>query len=246
MTTTLEASTETHHRYYTPTPIVSKQHAHPNTSLHHPLFTPHSLKMPTSQLHLEGWKRLTTAFPDTGVTNAILGICQFSARIGYEEVRERPVIYPNLAIAQTDALLISTDITLTLEKHRIHKYPRGADLPRHYTASALWLTDRSDGSKRRIHYLSYPPQSSQSINAGILEEYGTITYSSIANAISAVLELEPNWILIERDFESAFRHIPVSPLDSPLLGFHWNESYYAEQFLPFGLHTAPCLFNLFA
>ena len=32
----------------------------------------------------------------------------------------------------------------------------------------------------------------------------------------------------------------------PLLGFHRNESYYAEQFLPFGLRTAPYLSNLFA
>jgi len=51
---------------------------------------------------------------------------------------------------------------------------------------------------------------------------------------------------VKRDLESAFRHIPVSPQDSPLLGFHWENTYYAEQFLPFGLRTAPYLFNLFA
>jgi len=44
----------------------------------------------------------------------------------------------------------------------------------------------------------------------------------------------------------AFRHIPVSPLDSPLLGFQWQSRYYTECFLPFGLRTAPFLFNLFA
>jgi len=73
--------------------------------------------MPTSQLHIEGWKRLTSAFPDTGVINAILGICQLGARIGYDGVRKKPVIYPTLAIAETDASLVSTDIALEHKKH---------------------------------------------------------------------------------------------------------------------------------
>ena len=51
---------------------------------------------------------------------------------------------------------------------------------------------------------------------------------------------------MKRDFESAFQHIPVSQLDVPLLGFHWESTYYMEQFLPFVLCTAPYLFNLFA
>jgi len=54
------------------------------------------------------------------------------------------------------------------------------------------------------------------------------------------------YFLVKRDCESAFRHIPVSPLDSPLLGFDWKGTYYAESFRPFGLRTAPYLFILFA
>ena len=38
----------------------------------------------------------------------------------------------------------------------------------------------------------------------------------------------------------------MSPIDTPLLGFGWQGSYYSEQFLLFGLTTAPYLFNLFA
>lgn len=115
MNTTLEPPTENHQRYYTPAPIVSKQHARTNTFIHYSLFTPHSLKMPTSQLHLKGWQRLTSVFPDTWVSNAILGICEFGARIGYEGVREKAVIHPNLVTTETDVLLISRDITWSSE-----------------------------------------------------------------------------------------------------------------------------------
>ena len=53
-------------------------------------------------------------------------------------------------------------------------------------------------------------------------------------------------MLMKRDFESAFRHIPIAPIDIPLLGLEWKGRHYAERFLPFGPRTAPYLFNLFA
>jgi len=52
--------------------------------------------------------------------------------------------------------------------------------------------------------------------------------------------------MLKWDFENAFRHIPISRIDSPLLGLCWAKRYYSELFLPFGLRTAPYLFNLFA
>ena len=52
--------------------------------------------------------------------------------------------------------------------------------------------------------------------------------------------------MLKRDFADAFRQIPVSPLDTPLLGFSFENRFYAERFLPFGLRTAPYIFNLFA
>jgi len=44
----------------------------------------------------------------------------------------------------------------------------------------------------------------------------------------------------------AFRNIPVAVHQRWLLGFQWNGHFYRECCLPFGLSTAPFLFNLFA
>ena len=82
-------------------------------------------------------------------------------------------------------------------------------------------------------------------NNGIPEQFGSITYSGIEDAVSAIQKLGKGSILIKCDFKSAFRHIPVSRYDSPLLGFHWQNCRYAESFLPFGFRTAPYLFNHF-
>ena len=185
-------------------------------------------------------------FLDREVIRAILGICRFDARIGYSQQCSKPTIYPNLAIADAHGTLVSADISSELNKNCLDTYSDINTLQPHYTASPLGLVDKADGSKRRIHHLSYPPDDLRAINNGIPEEFGSIIYCGIVDAVSAIQILGKDCILIKRDFESAFRHIPVSPDHSPLLGFHWQKQCYAERYLPFGLRTAPYLFNLFA
>jgi len=207
---------------------------------------PYQFNMPHGQLNIKGWERASLDYPDRAVITAILGICRFGARIGYEGHCETPMIYPNLPIAQGDEHLLSSDIAVEVEKNHFTIYPDPLQLPNHYTASPLDLIDKSHGSKRRIHHLSYHPLSVSSINSGITEHFRTISYSTITEAIKAIQVLGKNCILVKRDFETAFRHILVSPLDSPLLRFHWENTYYSELFLPFGLRTVPYLFNIFA
>ena len=48
------------------------------------------------------------------------------------------------------------------------------------------------------------------------------------------------------DLRNAFRLCPVRPEDWHLLGIHWRGTFYIEKCLPFGLHSAPYLFNLVA
>ena len=45
------------------------------------------------------------------------------------------------------------------------------------------------------------------------------------------------------DIESAFLLIPVHPNDWELLGMFWNGQYYFDKVLPFGLRSAPYIFN---
>ena len=52
--------------------------------------------------------------------------------------------------------------------------------------------------------------------------------------------------MMKRDLKSAFRHIPVSPDEHWLLIFEWNNKFYVDMFLPFGLRIAPRIFNLFS
>ena len=151
-----------------------------------------------------------------------MGICRYGARIGFEGVREAPTIHPNLATAHADANQVTTDITQELNLDHLLLYPNRQSLPTHYTASPLGLTDKSDGNKRRIHHLSYPTNTTSSINGGIPEEFGAIAYSSVHDAMLAIQNMGVGSLLMKRNFESAFHHIPVSPLDTSLIGFQWQ------------------------
>lgn len=48
------------------------------------------------------------------------------------------------------------------------------------------------------------------------------------------------------DVELAYRLIPVHPTDHPLLAIEWKGELYVNPMLPFGLHSAPKIFNTVA
>jgi hypothetical protein len=48
------------------------------------------------------------------------------------------------------------------------------------------------------------------------------------------------------DIKSAYRIIPVHPSDSHLLGMFWQSGFYVDLALPFGLRSAPGIFNSLA
>ena len=54
----------------------------------------------------------------------------------------------------------------------------------------------------------------------------------------------PGSFMAKTDLTSAFRLIPIHPDDWNLLGIYWQTKFYVDLYLPFGLRSAPFLFNL--
>ena len=48
------------------------------------------------------------------------------------------------------------------------------------------------------------------------------------------------------DLKADFRMVPIVAEEWDLLGFHWKGKYYVDTCLPFGLRSAPYIFNQFA
>ena len=56
----------------------------------------------------------------------------------------------------------------------------------------------------------------------------------------------PGTLLAKIDIKSAYRIIPVHPADRHLLGMSWKGGIYVDTALPFGLRSAPKIFNAVA
>ena len=126
---------------------VSKQPPRPNTTLPYSVFTYHETPMPAGQLRHEGWRHLLAAYSEPVVVEAILGICQYGARIGHGGHRRRGQIHPNLKSAEDSPETISTDIAKELANERFDCYTSLSTTPEDFVASPLGLTDKADSPK---------------------------------------------------------------------------------------------------
>ena len=86
----------------------------------------------------------------------------------------------------------------------------------------------------------------RSINDHISKEDFSLHYASIDDATRMLSALGRGALMAKVDLKSAFRMVPVQRQDWELLGMKWREAYYVDTCLPFGLRSAPYLFNQFA
>ena len=53
-------------------------------------------------------------------------------------------------------------------------------------------------------------------------------------------------LMVKVDSEKAYRIVPIRPEDRYLLGMKWRNKYFVDLALPFGLRSAPGIFNILA
>ena len=85
-----------------------------------------------------------------------------------------------------------------------------------------------------------------SVNDGVDPALCSLTYPSVRDAISEIARLGKGALLAKVDVKSAFRIVPVHPEDRLLLGMKWREQLFIDTTLPFGLRSAPKIFNCLA
>lgn len=97
------------------------------------------------------------------------------------------------------------------------------------------------GKWRLIVDLSSPL--GHSVNDGIDPDAWTLQYIKIDDIIKMLSKFGPGALMAKFDIESAYRNIAVYPPDRYLLGMKWRNAYYVDFALPFGLRSAPAIFN---
>ncbi len=91
---------------------------------------------------------------------------------------------------------------------------------------------QNEAAFRLIHHLSYPD--GKSVNHFIPSEQCTVQYNSFDSVVAKIHRLGKGAYLSKFDIKSAFRLLPVSPTDFPLLGIQFQGCFYFDKSLPFG------------
>ena len=97
---------------------------------------------------------------------------------------------------------------------------------------------------RLITDLSFPE--GRSVNDGIDPEICSLRDTSVNKVARAAGSLGIGALIAKLDIQSAYRLVPVHPDDRHLLGFQWQGTRFVDGMLPFGLRSAPKIFNAVA
>ena len=84
------------------------------------------------------------------------------------------------------------------------------------------------------------------VNDVISKEWCSLTYVSVDTIADQVFTLGRGTKMTKMDIKSAYRLVPVHPSDGPLLGMRWRNRLFIDKTQPFGLRSAPKIFNAVA
>ena len=180
--------------------------------------------------------------PDKAWVSRLLNGIKMGVDIGYRGPRG-PQDSPNLSSAYQHPNIIQAELQKELDAGRVQGPFPARPMPSLH-CSGLGVVPKKGNKWRMILHLSAPPN--RSINDFISKEEFSLQYTSLDDAISIVTTLGPGALMAKVDLKSAFRMIPVRSQDWELLGMYWQGNYYFDTCLPFGLRSAPYLFNQYA
>jgi len=137
-----------------------------------------------------------------------------------------------------------TKVSKKIEVGRILGPFDNPPLPK-FWCSGLGAVLKRDGGWQIIYHLSAP--SGSSINDFIDSNDYTLSLTVLLMMHTPLLiKLGSGALFSKIDLKNAFHLISVQQSDWNLLGIHWKDKYFIDTCLPFGLRSAPFLFNKLA
>ena len=202
----------------------------------------------STPLGLEAWKVALRTHPDRALARFLLTGIREGFRIGFDRRCPLKPASCNMLSAAEHPAVIQAYLDRERSLGRMLGPFRDADrqaLPLcHVNRFGVIPKGHNTGKWRLITDLSYPP--GQSVNDGISPELCSLSYSTVEQVAEVVARYKPGSLMGKIDIESAYRLVPVHPEDRPLQGMEWGGGLYVDPMLPFGLRSAPKLFNAIA
>ena len=197
------------------------------------------LPTPVSVHNLE---EALSGHPDKNFVSELCNLFTHGVHIGFQGQRA-PRFSKNLPTAFANPEIVSSNLATEVSLGRMAG-PFDSPPFQNFQVSPIGLVPKKNSTKfRSIFHLSYPKSGSTSINHSISKDDFSLQFITIDDAIEGIKQFGSGCFLAKTDTESAFRLVPIHPDDYELLGMCWEGKYYYDKVLPFGLRSAPSIFN---
>ena len=196
----------------------------------------------TTPLQIAAWEAVLRTHPDRAFARFLL---RESFRIGFDRcTRLRPATH-NMHSAAEHPEVVQAYLNKECALGRMLG-PLQKTNPQPYHTNWCGVIPKGHNTEkwRLITDLSYPP--GESVNDGISPDLCSLSYSSVEEVAKVMAHYDRGGLMAKIDIESAYRLIPVHPDDCPLQAVEWKGYLYMDLMLPFGLRSAPKLFNAVA
>ena len=206
---------------------------------------PPALTSNPSRLSAETWQLSLAEHPDTRLKEYVINGIRDRFRIGYNYQHHAcKCAKHNMLSTLEHPGVVHAYIAEECAEGRLLGPFDPASLPSVQVSRFGVIPKSTAGKWRLILDLSWPD--GHSVNDGIDSDLCSLSYVSVDDAARAATRLGQGALLAKVDIKSAYRMVPVHPEDRLLLGMSWNGALYVDAALPFGLRSAPKIFNAVA
>lgn len=202
---------------------------------------PTDYTIPT-KINIVNFRKELRHHPNGALVQWALAGFEHGFRIGYNGSRDGEA-HRNLKSAEQYPQVLANNIAAELQEGRLFG---PIDNPIvHAKISPIGVVPKPHSDKfRTINHLSYP--FGTSINDGMTDGTLYTQYDRLDSAANWIRYFGKGCYLAKLDIESAFRNLPVHPLDVPLQYIQFEGKAYADLCLVFGSRSSPAIFNAVA
>ena len=200
----------------------------------------------TTLLHSDVWHHMLASHPDQNLIKFFIEGVTEGFRIGfnYQCTTLKPA-RKNMHSANLHPTVVTEYLKTELNQNRAASpFTPPAVTGGHISRFGVIPKHHQSDKWRLIVDLSHP--NGYSVEDGIPGTLCSLQYITIDAAVKTVSLLGPGTLMAKIDIKSTFRLLPVHPTDRHLLEMKWDNLIFIDTCLPFGLRSAPKLFNILA
>ena len=183
--------------------------------------------------------------PDQQAVSVVLQGLQYRFRLGFRPTRRLKAAKRNKPSAFQNPKVIDDYLAHEVSRCRVAGPFPSSLIPNLQVSSFGVIPKKGQPGKwRLIVDLSSP--GGYSVNDGISADEFSMHYIKLDQIIHMVAKHGPGAMMAKFDVEAAYRNVAVHPEDRYLLGMKWRGQFFVDLALPFGLRSAPYIFNSIA